>query len=90
MSRARGGGQRCGPDQGRRGSSMSRARERRGVHNVAGLRRMMLLWAQERYRGLGDEAHAVDGGTDSGWGRWQFVRALTVVGNDDAEAPRRT
>jgi hypothetical protein len=76
--------------QGWHGSSTSRARERHRVHNVACSGRMTLLWAQERRRGFGDEASVIDGATDSGRGRWRRVRALTVVGNDGAEAPGRT
>jgi hypothetical protein len=49
-----------------------------------------LLWAQEQRRGLGDEACVVNNGISSGRGRWQRIRASTVVGNDGTEAPGRT
>jgi hypothetical protein len=60
------------------------------VHNVVGSGRTMLLQAQEWHHGLGDRACVVDGATGSGRGRWWRVRALTMVGNDGAEAPGRT
>jgi hypothetical protein len=50
-------------------SLVSRAREWRGVHNVVGSGRTMLLRAREQHRGLGDEAYNVDGATGSGQGR---------------------
>jgi hypothetical protein len=71
-------------------SSASWAQKRRRVHNVVGSGRTTLLQARERRRGLGDEAYIVDGATGPGQGRWQRVRASTVVGNDGAEAPGRT
>jgi hypothetical protein len=40
------------------------------VNSIAGLRRMTLLWAQERHRGLGDGASVVDGVIGLGRGRW--------------------
>jgi hypothetical protein len=76
--------------RGRHGSSASRAREWRGVYDIMGSRRTMLMQAQKWRGGLGDEACVVDGTTGSGPGRWRCVRALTVVGNDGAEASRRT
>jgi hypothetical protein len=50
----------------------------------------MLLQAREQRRGLGDEACIIDGATGLGRGKWQRVRASTVVGDDGAEAPGRT
>jgi hypothetical protein len=60
------------------------------VHSIAGSGRTTLLRAHEQRRVLGDKACVVNGVTGSGRGRWQCVRASTVVGNDDAEAPGRT
>jgi hypothetical protein len=47
----------------------------------------MLLLARERHCRLGDKACVVDGGTGSDQGRWRRVRASTMVGNDEVEAP---
>jgi hypothetical protein len=44
--------------------------------------RTTLLWIRELHHGLKDENCVVDGATDSGRGRWQCIRASTVVGNN--------
>jgi hypothetical protein len=60
------------------------------VHSIAGMGMMTLLWAQERHHELGDKVCVVDGATGSGRGRWQCIRASTVVRNDGAEVPGRS
>jgi hypothetical protein len=60
-----------------RGRHMSMApwdRKWRGVHNVAGSGRAMLLRDRESHRRLGDDACMVDGITSSGRGRWQSIK----------------
>jgi hypothetical protein len=76
--------------QGRRGSMMSQARERRLVHSVMGSWRTMLLQAWEWRCWLGDSAYVVDDITSMGRGRWRRIKGSTVVGNNSTEAPWRS